>query len=106
MSDEQKQQEDGRQRKGLILEHHIQTVGIGLLTVALAWAGSTLHAMYDAMLESRGQMQDLASDLGEMRAEMTGIRQQLSQVPTQREIDARFDGLGRRIEALERHKQP
>jgi hypothetical protein len=29
----------------------------------------------------------------------------LAQVPTQREIDARFDGLGRRIEALERRKQ-
>lgn len=97
-------QEDGRQRRGLILEHHIQTVGIGLLTVALAWSGSTLHAMYDSMIESRAQMNDLASDLGEMRSEMTGIRQQLTQVPTQREIDARFDGMGRRIEALERHK--
>lgn len=89
------------QRRSLIAEHHIQTVGIGLLTVALAWAGSTLHAMYDAMIESRGQMQELVADLGEMRAEMTSIRQQLSQVPTQREIDARFDSLGRRIDKLE-----
>ena len=89
------------QRRALIAEHHIQTIGIGLLTVALAWAGSTLHAMYDAMIESRGQMQELVADLGEMRAEMTSIRQQLSQVPTQREIDARFDSLGRRIDKLE-----
>ncbi|WP_287278859.1 hypothetical protein, partial [Ralstonia sp.] len=90
MTDPQHDTQSPRQRRGLIVEHHIQTVGIGLLTVALAWSGSTLRAMYDSMIESRAQMNDLASDLGEMRAEMTGIRQQLTQVPTQREIDARF----------------
>ena len=90
-----------RGRMAFIAEHPIQTVGIGLLTVALTWSGSTLRAMYDAMIASRVQMTDLASDLSEMRAEMTSIRQQLAQVPTQREIDARFDSLGRRIDKLE-----
>lgn len=90
-----------RQRRGWLTEQHIQTIGIGLVTVALAWAGSRLHVMYDSMIESRGEMATLSRDLGEMRHEMTSIRQQLMQVPTQREIDARFDAHGRRIDALE-----
>ena len=92
------------QRKSLIAEHHVQTIGIGLMTLALAWAGGTLRQMYDAMIDSRNQMTELSSDLAEMRVEMTGIRQQLALVPTQREIDARFDAQGRRIDKLEQSR--
>lgn len=82
----------------------VQTIGIGVMTVALAWAGGTLRQMYDAMIEQREAMTELRSDLTEMRGEVKDIRQQLAQVPTQREIDARFDAFGRRLDRLERGK--
>ena len=94
-----------KQENSMRWQSVVQTVGIGVMTVALAWAGGTLRQMYDAMIEQREAMTELRSDLTEMRGEVKDIRQQLAQVPTQREIDARFDAFGRRIEALERRKQ-
>ena len=86
-----------RQRRWLIAEHHIQTIGVGLITAALIGVGITLRSMYDAMIESRITELALAADVRALSA-------RLDKVPTQREIDARFDGLGRRIEALERRQ--
>lgn len=90
---------------GHVLERHAQTIGIGLMTLALAWVGGTLRSMYDGMIEQKSAIEELHADMSDLSAQIRDVRGQLAQVPTQREIDARFDGLGRRIEALERRKQ-
>lgn len=90
---------------GHALERHAQTIGIGLMTLALAWVGGTLRSMYDGMIEQKSAIEELHADMSDLSVQIRDVRGQLAQVPTQREIDARFDGLGRRIEALERRKQ-
>ena len=91
---------------GHVLERHAQTIGIGLMTLALAWSGSTLRQMYDAQIEQKTAIAELHADMADISVQVRDVRGQLMQVPTQREIDARFDALGRRIEAIERRKQP
>jgi hypothetical protein len=39
--------------------------------------------------------------MADIKTEVKDVRDKLAQLPTQREIDARFDALNRRVEALE-----
>ena len=75
---------------------------IGLMTLALAWVGATLRSMYDAQIEQREAIEAVRADMTDLRTEVKDVRAQLGNVPTQREIDARFDSMGRRIDTLER----
>lgn len=100
-------QHDPRDRTWVhTLERHAQSIGIALLVLGIGWAGSTLRSMYDAMIESGPMTAEIQGDMAELTVELRAIRTELARVPTQREIDARFDALGRRVEALERKKTP
>jgi len=76
-------------------ERHLQTVALACITAGLLWVGSTMREMYDNQLKQQVTM-------AEMSTQIKDVRQQLATLPTQREIDARFDGVTRRVDALER----
>lgn len=92
--------ENSRRKQG-DMERHVQTVGIGLITIALAWVGQTMREMYDAQIEQRAAIEEVRVQMGDLKAEVKDVRAQLAQLPTQREIDARLESINRRLDALE-----
>jgi TolA-binding protein len=92
---------DGNRRKEGEMERHAQTVALALITALLIWGGATLREMYDAQIEQRAAIEEVRVQMGDLKAEVKDVRQQLAQLPTQREIDARLESINRRIEALE-----
>ena len=94
-------EENDERRKAGAMERHVQSVGIGLITLVLAWVGTTMQGMYDSQIEQRAAIEDVRAQMGDLKSEVKDVRQQLAQLPTQREIDARFESMNRRLEALE-----
>ena len=92
---------DGNRRREGEMERHAQTVALALITALLIWGGATLREMYDAQIEQRAAIEEVRVQMGDLKAEVKDVRQQLAQLPTQREIDARLESINRRIEALE-----
>ena len=91
-------------RKAGEMERHAQTVALAVITALLIWGGATLREMYDAQIEQRAAIEDVRLQMGDLKAEVKDVRQQLAQLPTQREIDARLESINRRIDALERER--
>jgi len=91
-------------RRGSALERHAQTIGISLITIALVWVGATLRDMYDAQITQREAMLSMQTGMDEIKLELRDVRAKVIAMPTNREIDARFDAMGRRIDALERQR--
>lgn len=85
------------------IERHVQTVGIGLITVALAWGGSTMRQIYDAQIAQKASIESIQNSMVDLKADIKDVRDQLANVPTNREVDARFENLTRRVELMERH---
>ena len=77
------------------IERHFQTVALALIIAVMMWVGGTMRSMYDAQIEQRVSME-------QMRLEMQAMQKQLAQLPTAREIDARFEATHRRLEIVER----
>jgi cell division protein FtsB len=92
--------EENRRKAGE-MERHAQTVALALITALLIWGGATLREMYDAQIEQRAAIEDVRGQMGDLKAEVKDVRQQLAQLPTQREIDARLESINRRLDALE-----
>ena len=92
--------EENRRKAGE-MERHAQTVALALITALLIWGGATLREMYDAQIEQRAAIDDVRGQMGDLKAEVKDVRQQLAQLPTQREIDARLESINRRLDALE-----
>lgn len=93
--------ENNDRRKAGDMERHAQTVALALITAILIWLGATLREMYDGQIEQRAAIEEVRVQMGDLKAEVKDVRQQLAQLPTQREIDARLESINRRIEALE-----
>jgi hypothetical protein len=93
--------EETNRRKAGEMERHAQTVALALITALLIWGGATLREMYDAQIEQRAAIEDVRGQMGDLKAEVKDVRQQLAQLPTQREIDARLESINRRLDALE-----
>ena len=83
------------------MERHVQTVALALITALLLWGAATLREMYDAQIQQREAIEAVRSEMGDLKAEVKDVRQQLAQLPTQREIDARLEAINRRLDALE-----
>jgi vacuolar-type H+-ATPase subunit I/STV1 len=92
--------EEDRRKTGA-MERHAQTVALGLITAILVWVGATLREMYDSQIEQRQAIDGIREQMADIKTEVKDVRDKLAQLPTQREIDARFDALNRRVEALE-----
>jgi len=88
--------------KKVEVERHIQTVGIGLITIALAWGSSTMRQIYDAQLEQSLAIESIKASMVDLKADIKDVRGQLASVPTNREVDARFEHLNSRVIQLER----
>ena len=88
-------------RKTGEMERHVQTVALALITALLLWGAATLREMYDAQIQQREAIEAVRSEMGDLKAEVKDVRQQLAQLPTQREIDARLEAINRRLDALE-----
>lgn len=96
--------ENDERRKYGEMERHVQTVALALITALLLWGAATLREMYDAQIEQREAIEAVRSEMGDLKAEVKDVRQQLNQLPTQRELDARFETMSRRLDALERSR--
>lgn len=92
---------DDERRKTGVMERHVQTVALAVITAGLIWVGGTLQQMYDAQIEQREAIDAVRTEMGDLKAEVKDVRTQLAQLPTQREIDARLESINRRLDALE-----
>lgn len=100
---------DARKENNVTIERHAQTVGIGLITLALAWGGSTMRQMYDAQIAQKVAIDNIQNSMVDLKADIKDVRDQLAEVdarfkdvPTNREVDARFDSVVQRLNSLER----
>jgi uncharacterized protein YlxW (UPF0749 family) len=93
------------QENNVTWERHAQTVGISLTVLALAALGTTMKDMYNSQIEQRKSLEVIQTSMSDLKDEVRDIRNRMAAVPTNREIDAKFDTVYRRLDNLEDERQ-
>lgn len=86
-------------------ERHAQSVGISLTVLALAALGTTMKDMYNSQIEQRKSLEVIQTSMSDLKDEVRDIRNRMASVPTNREIDAKFETVYRRLDNLENEER-
>jgi hypothetical protein len=97
---------DGAIRENKVTwERHAQSIGISLTVIIVVAIGGTVRDMYNSQIEQRKSLEALNSSLTDLKEEVRDIRDRMAGVPTNRELDARFEAVYIRLDDLEDEKQ-
>jgi hypothetical protein len=99
-----RQVDQNTQENRVIWERHAQSIGISLTVIIVVAIGGTVRDMYNSQIEQRKSLEALNSSLTDLKEEVRDIRDRMATVPTNREIDARFDSVYRRLDDLENER--